>query len=84
MERPCIEYISACACCEVYGEFVKSLGEQYQGKVAVKIYKAGEDFEYIKKYGAVSKSMLVINQSKAVTKLNKENIRKAFEEALRS
>jgi hypothetical protein len=63
---------------------VKSLGAQYKGKVDVKIYRAGEDFEYIRKYGAVTKSMIVINESNAVTVLNKESIRKAFEEALRN
>lgn len=62
---------------------MKSLEEQYKGKVEVKIYKTGEDFEYIKKYGATTKSMLIINESKAITKLSKETIRKAFEEALK-
>lgn len=49
----------------------------------VKIYRAGQDFDYIKKYGAVSKSMLIINEKKAVTKLTKPAVRQAFEEALK-
>lgn len=61
---------------------MKSLEVQYGGRVEVKIYKVGEDFEYIKKYGSTTKSMLIINESKAITKLSKEAIRKAFEEAL--
>lgn len=61
---------------------MKSLGIQYGERVAVKIYKVGEDFDYIKKYGSTTKSMLIINESKAITKLSKEAIRKAFEEAL--
>ena len=55
--------------------------KEYEGKVHVKIYKAGKDFDYIPKYGAVTKSMVVINEKKAVTKLTKPAIRKAFEEA---
>jgi len=62
---------------------VKSLEEQYKGQIQVKIYKVGEDFEYIKKYGPTTKSMLIINESRVVTKLSKEAIRKAFEEALK-
>ena len=50
----------------------------------MKIYKAGKDFDYIPKYGAVTKSMLVINEKKAITKLTKPAIRKAFEEALKT
>ena len=49
----------------------------------LKIYRAGTDFDYIKKYGSVSKSMLVINEKKAVTKLTKQAVRNAFEEALK-
>lgn len=59
------------------------MAEQYAGRVHVAIYRAGKEFDYIKKYGAVTKSMIVINEKKAVTKLNKKTVREAFEEALR-
>lgn len=61
---------------------VEVLSEEYAGRVNVRIYRVGTDFDYIKKYGAVTKSMLVINEKKAVTKLTKPAVRKAFEEAL--
>lgn len=50
----------------------------------VKIYKSGVDTEYVAKYGAVSKSMLIINESKAIAKLSKSAVRNAFEEALKT
>ena len=84
MEKPSIEYISACAWCEIFEGLVQALEKEYEGKVHVKIYKAGKDFDYIQKYGAVTKSMVVINEKKAVTKLTKPAIRKAFEEALKT
>ena len=59
-----------------------SLRKEYEGRVHVKIY-GGAEFDYIKKYGSVSKSMLVINEKKAVTKLTKQAVRNAFEEALK-
>lgn len=62
---------------------VQVLAKEYEGRVHVKIYRAGQDFDYIKKYGAVSKSMLIINERKAVTKLTKPAVRQAFEEALK-
>ena len=52
MEKPCIEYIIACAWCEVFGDLVQVLEKEYEGKVHVKIYRAGKDFDYIPKYGA--------------------------------
>ena len=61
---------------------VQVLAKEYESRVHVKIYRAGQDFDYIK-YGAVSKSMLIINEKKAVTKLTKPAVRNAFEEALK-
>ena len=63
---------------------VQVLEKEYEGKVHVKIYRAGKDFDYIPKYGAVTKSMLVINEKKAVTKLTKPAVREACKEALKS
>ena len=62
---------------------VQVLEKEYEGRVNVAIYRAGKDFDYIKKYGAVTKSMLGINEKKAVTKLTKPAVRAAFEEALK-
>lgn len=62
---------------------VQALAKDYAGRVNVKIYRTGTDFDYIKKYGAVSRSMLIINEKKAVTKLTKPAVRQAFEEALK-
>lgn len=39
--------------------------KEYEGKVHVKVYKAGKDFDYIPKYGAVTKSMVVINEKQS-------------------
>ncbi len=50
----------------------------------VVVYRSGVDTDYVAKYGAVSSSLLVVNESKAVAKLSKSAVRKAFEEALKS
>ena len=62
---------------------VQVLEKEYEGRVNVRIYRAGKDFDYIKKYGAITKSMLIINEKKAITKLTKPAVRQAFEEALK-
>ena len=53
---------------------------EYPG-VEVKLYEAGKDTDYIPKYGAVTKSVLIVNESRAVTELSKSSIREAFESA---
>lgn len=67
----------------MFADQVETLAQQYSGRVNVAIYRAGVDFDYVKKYGAVTKSMIVINEKKAVTKLTKKSVRDAFEEALK-
>ena len=42
----------------MFGDLVQVLEKEYEGKVHVKIYRAGKDFDYIPKYGAVTKSVL--------------------------
>lgn len=73
-----IEFINVCAWCDRYGGLVKALGEEYSDKINIKIYKAGKDFEYIRKYGMVSKSMIVINEKEKISTLDEKSIRNIF------
>ena len=50
--------------------------------ITAKIYKAGKDFGYLKKYGAVMKSTLIINEVKKYQTLSEEIIKKAIDEAV--
>ena len=59
---------------------MQSLAPSYPD-VEVRVYEAGRDTDYIPKYGMVTSSLLVINESVAVTDLSKSTIRKAFETA---
>ena len=68
----------------MYGGLVNSLAANYSDRVEVKVYTVGSDFEYLPKYGSVTKSMLIINESKAITNLSKNAVKKAFEEAIRT
>lgn len=62
---------------------MKSLAEDYP-QIEVRCYEAGVDMDYIPKYGMVTSSVLIINESVAVTDLSKSAIRKAFRELTES
>lgn len=83
MRHPCIEFITACACCEVFADFVKTIAPDYP-EVTTKLYVAGQDTDYIPKYGAVTSSILIINESEPLTELSKSAIREAYEKARKS
>lgn len=78
MKHPCIEFITACACCATLGDFVKEIAPEYP-EVETRVYVAGEDTDYIPKYGAVTSSILVMNESEVLDDLSKTTIRKAFQ-----
>ena len=63
---------------------MQSLAKQYANRVEVKVYTVGSDFEYLAKYGNVAKSMLIVNENKAIMNLSKAAVRKAFEEAIKT
>lgn len=61
---------------------VKKIGDRYIDKVEVKLYQAGKDFSYIKKYGMITKGTLIINQKKKYDRLSKDIIEKVILEAI--
>lgn len=77
MKHPCIEFILACACCNNLANFVREQAPNFP-EVETRVYVAGEDTEYIAKYGAVTSSMLVINEAEVLTPLSKASILKTF------
>lgn len=62
--------------------FIKRMCEKYTDKLEVKLYQAGKDFSYVKKYGVITKGTLIINQKKKYDRLNKDTIEKAIVEAI--
>lgn len=61
---------------------VKKIGKMYEDKVEVKLYRAGKDFSYVKKYGIITKGTLIVNQRKKYDRLSKDIIEKVILEAI--
>ena len=56
--------------------------KKYGDKVEVKIYYAGKDFDYIKKYGVIFKGTLIINERIKIERLSKDIIEKSIDDAV--
>lgn len=78
-----VEFINTCSCCASYEEDIKRAAGQYGDQVEVKIYRAGRDFDYLKKYGMISRGTMIINEKKKYDSLNKEVIEKAIQAAVK-
>jgi len=82
MAKVKVEFINTCACCDEHGENIKQIAADFGDKVDVSIYFAGKDFDYLKKYGMISKGTMIINGKKKYENLSKEVIQKAITDAL--
>lgn len=79
-----VEFINTCACCDEHGENIKTIAARFGDRVNVTIYYAGKDFDYLKKYGMISKGTMIINGVKRYENLSKERIEKVISQAVKA
>ena len=77
-----VEFINTCPTCAGYEEMIKNVAQNYGDAVEVKIYYAGKDYDYVKKYGMVTKGTMIINESKKYDNINFQVIEDAISEAV--
>lgn len=82
MSKVNVEFINTCSCCASHEEDIKKAAQPFGDQVEVKIYHAGIDFDYLKKYGMISRGTMIINGQKKYDSLNKEIIEKAIQDAV--
>lgn len=73
MSKVLIEFINTWAGCDGYTRAVEEAAAKYKGEVDVKVYYAGKDFEYVKKYGVIYRGTLIINEEQKIEKLSKKS-----------
>ena len=83
MAKVKVEFINTCPSCHGNEETIKKIASKHKGEVEVNIYYAGKDFEYLKKYGMVTKGTMIINGEKKFEDPSREIIETAIEEALK-
>ena len=84
MAKVTVEFINTCPCCDAHVEDVLAAAAKHGDAVEVRIYHAGKDTGYLRKYGMVTKGTMIINGSKKYDKLSREVIGKAIDEAVGS
>ena len=82
MAKVNVEFINTCSCCDEHGDNIKKIAARYGDEVNVSIYYAGKDFDYLKKYGMISKGTMIVNGKKKYETFSKEIIEKAITEAM--
>ena len=79
-----IEFINTCPCCDVHVQTIQAAAARHGDQATVRIYYAGKDFDYLKKYGMLTKGTMIINGRKKYDNLTQAIIEQAIDEAVRS
>lgn len=82
MAKVHVEFINTCPCCDEHGANIKSIAARFGDQVQVSLYYAGKDFDYLKKYGMISKGTMIVDGRKRYEDLSREAIEKAIAEAV--
>jgi hypothetical protein len=83
MAKVKIEFINTCASCNEVGRTIQEVAASYGDAVEVVLYAAGKDFDYLKKYGMVTKGTMIVNEKTKYDVLTRDTIKKAIEGAVR-
>lgn len=84
MSKVLVEFINTWAGCDGYTKAVQDAAAKYGDKVDVKIYYAGKDFDYVRKYGVIFRGTLIINEEKKIQRISKDIIEKEIELAVKN
>jgi len=82
MTKSRVEFINTCPCCDGYGDVLRDLAARYPDKIDLSIYYAGKDFDYLPKYGPISRGTLIINEQDRYEDLSRRIIEQAVGQAI--
>ncbi|MDY4031843.1 MAG: thioredoxin-like (seleno)protein SaoT [Pyramidobacter sp.] len=77
-----IEFINTCPCCDGYGDLLRELQKRFPDKIELKIYYVGKDFDYLPKYGPITRGTMIIDGKDRYEDLNRRSIEKVISEAI--
>jgi len=82
MSKSRVEFINTCPCCDGYGDVLRDLAARFPDKIDLSIYYAGKDFDYLPKYGPISRGTLIINERDRYEDLSRRIIEQAVGQAI--
>ncbi|MCE5336147.1 MAG: hypothetical protein LLG06_16310 [Desulfobacteraceae bacterium] len=83
MRKITIEFINTCPCCDAFDAIIRSETAQHPGIIDYKLYQTGRDFDYLKKYGPITKGTMIIDGKKKYDTLSRSIIEKAIADAVK-
>lgn len=82
MNKCVIEFINTCPCCDGYGDVLKELAQTFPQEIELRLYYVGKDFDYIPKYGLISRGTMIINGNERYEDLSRRTIERIVRKAV--
>ncbi|HAL29155.1 MAG TPA: thioredoxin family protein [Coriobacteriia bacterium] len=82
MPKVKVEFINTCPSCDGYGRLIQDVAAGYGEDVDVRIYFAGKDFDYLQKYGPVTRGTMIVNGSQRYETITRSTVEEAIASAM--
>ena len=82
MTRTLIEFINTCPSCDGHERTVREICARYGDAVDCRVFRAGKDFDYIPKYGPLTRGTLIIDGCTRLEDLSRAAIEAAISGAV--
>lgn len=77
-----VEFINTCPCCDAHGDCLRELQKRFPDKIDLKIYYVGKDFDYLPKYGPITRGTMIVDGKDRYEDLNRRTIEKVIADAI--
>ena len=82
MPRVQIEFINTCPSCDGHERVVREVAAKHGNAVDCRVYRAGKDFEYLARYGPLTRGTLIIDGRTRIEDLSRSVIEAAIDRAV--
>jgi hypothetical protein len=77
-----VEFVNTCPHCAGYERDVRNVAARFGEGVALHVYTAGKDFDYVRRYGVITRGTLIVDGVKRFEEPTRTTIERAIAEAV--
>ncbi|MDO8949997.1 MAG: thioredoxin-like (seleno)protein SaoT [Actinomycetota bacterium] len=82
MAKVLLEFVNTCPHCAGHERDVRDVAAQYGDAVETRFYVAGKDFDYVRRYGVITRGTLIVNETVRYEEPSRGVIERAVAEAM--
>jgi hypothetical protein len=80
--RVLVEFVNTCPHCAGYERDVRNAAARFGEDVELHVYAAGKDFDYVRRYGVITRGTLIVDGVRRFEEPTRATIERAIAEAV--